>query len=368
MEYSIIQSVITSSINVSMLCFLLYILVKNSFLSKSQLTFYILSILSTVLVIAAECITLLMEDIPNPSFRVINIMANIVGFSLSTAIPILLAIVLDETLLKKKIVIWLPVILVGLLCIVTLWTGSLFFVTADNHYRRGPLFFIYIICYGYSILILAYGNIKKGILYEKNEQIYLSVLFFIMLAGITVQVLFPFIHTTWHCVTFCLILYYIFQREIQFEYDELTGLLNRTAFEKKINSIIHKHDALIIVFDITQFKMINDTYGHLMGDECIHLVGKNIKECFKKLGKSYRIGGDEFCLIGHVTEESILPEYFQELDNKMAAISQEKKMTLHIDYGYKIYDKNSCEDIRQVFSMADQQMYVYKSKYKKHCE
>lgn len=90
------------------------------------------------------------------------------------------------------------------------------------------------------------------------------------------------------------------------ERDTLTGLLNRKTFDLKINHIIaglqnagqHNQNndkpSYLAIFDIDHFKRVNDTYGHLMGDEVLllfsHLLEKNLRD--KDL--LFRFGGEEF--------------------------------------------------------------------------
>ena len=65
--------------------------------------------------------------------------------------------------------------------------------------------------------------------------------------------------------------------------DSLTGLFNRRHFFKVadkefVKSTRHAHPMSIIMFDIDQFKYVNDTYGHLIGDQALVKVGKLIQK------------------------------------------------------------------------------------------
>lgn len=80
--------------------------------------------------------------------------------------------------------------------------------------------------------------------------------------------------------------------------DVLTGLTNRRGFDEALEKLIHNakstENCYIFVFDIDNFKMINDKYGHLAGDHVICEIGNHVKACIKDYGDVFRWGGDEF--------------------------------------------------------------------------
>jgi diguanylate cyclase (GGDEF)-like protein len=90
------------------------------------------------------------------------------------------------------------------------------------------------------------------------------------------------------------------------ERDTLTGLLNRKTFDLKINSIIsslhsklqrrndEKTQSYLAIFDIDHFKRVNDTYGHLMGDEVLLLFSRILEKTFREQDLLFRFGGEEF--------------------------------------------------------------------------
>lgn len=82
--------------------------------------------------------------------------------------------------------------------------------------------------------------------------------------------------------------------------DELTELPNKRALYKDFAACIKKHKGLkgaIIFIDTDNFKLINDTLGHSVGDEIIIAIGKRIRKLVGHSIKVYRMGGDEFVLL-----------------------------------------------------------------------
>ena len=77
--------------------------------------------------------------------------------------------------------------------------------------------------------------------------------------------------------------------------DGLTDLLNRASFEKILNQ--DTDDIVLILIDIDKFKDINDTYGHVVGDDVLKKVAASIREQFRTTDYCCRIGGDEMAVV-----------------------------------------------------------------------
>ena len=87
-------------------------------------------------------------------------------------------------------------------------------------------------------------------------------------------------------------------------HDDLTGLLNRREFQQRLRALVdalpadHGPHALIYV-DLDQFKVVNDTCGHLAGDELLRQLGLRLKRLVNPRDMIARLGGDEFGLLLH---------------------------------------------------------------------
>jgi len=90
--------------------------------------------------------------------------------------------------------------------------------------------------------------------------------------------------------------------------DHLTGLLNRKSFDDKIMKMIlslgvdnkrkaEKEQFCLALFDIDHFKHVNDTYGHLMGDEVLLHFSHCMNETFREYDFLFRVGGEEFVAV-----------------------------------------------------------------------
>lgn len=84
--------------------------------------------------------------------------------------------------------------------------------------------------------------------------------------------------------------------------DTLTSLPNRNVFEERIGSIIeqakrHGHPLTLAALDLDHFKAVNDTMGHLMGDQVLKQVAEVLKKQIRLTDLLVRMGGDEFLLV-----------------------------------------------------------------------
>ena len=92
-------------------------------------------------------------------------------------------------------------------------------------------------------------------------------------------------------------------------HDSMTGLPNRVLFLDRLGQAIEYYkrrteDTFAVLFvDIDQFKVINDSLGHLTGDQLLISAGKRMKECLRSSDTVARLGGDEFAILLDITGE-----------------------------------------------------------------
>ena len=115
--------------------------------------------------------------------------------------------------------------------------------------------------------------------------------------------------------------------------DGLTNLGNRTAFLEQLDNYSKfKLTSLGIVFlDVNNLKVINDQKGHEVGDYLLKAASDIIQNSFGKFGKSYRIGGDEFCvLIENDHLQSVYESALQEFEQLIADANKDNPLGVEI--------------------------------------
>lgn len=144
--------------------------------------------------------------------------------------------------------------------------------------------------------------------------------------------------------------------------DELTGVWNRTACNSDMKNMdISEHTYTVLMFDLNNLKLCNDTLGHNVGDDYIKSCAKYIKESFVDLGKCYRIGGDEFCVIGKDIDEEEIDACYTKMQQYIDEYNEINPMVnMSVACGYAIYDSEQDEDLKDTRGRADKIMYKNK--------
>lgn len=141
--------------------------------------------------------------------------------------------------------------------------------------------------------------------------------------------------------------------------DQLTGAYNRNYLLDRIEILKDKkEDFIVAMLDIDNYKMVNDTYGHLFGDKVLIEI---VKTMWRSLGDSYivgRYGGEEFLIL---CEGSNMDETFKDLNKLRVNISNlqwENNHRITISGGLAKYEIG--EKVESILSEADE--YLYKAK------
>ncbi|WP_280770225.1 sensor domain-containing diguanylate cyclase [Salipaludibacillus daqingensis] len=158
------------------------------------------------------------------------------------------------------------------------------------------------------------------------------------------------------------------QRKLEYQstHDELTQLLNRNAFRDKINhlNILADKSVGLIICDINDLKIINDTNGHLAGDQLIQYTADFLKKYFYGEGHEiYRIGGDEFAVITTGLMSTTFVSLHHQLVNESLNQPAEKQGWLSSGCAYIDSSKGNMD---KLFKLADSEMYKHKKHIKSH--
>jgi len=152
-------------------------------------------------------------------------------------------------------------------------------------------------------------------------------------------------------------------KELQFmvNHDALTGLLNRRAFNEQLHDLVFQEKVFsLAAFDVDKFKNINDSFGHIVGDEMLIHVAELVTENLAPDDIFVRMGGDEFCIISSITDRDELYRYLNNIARIVALSSHdngEQKIRCSLSIGAVVRTIESEEDILQ---LADTQLYKSK--------
>ncbi|WP_407535925.1 GGDEF domain-containing protein [Cetobacterium somerae] len=135
--------------------------------------------------------------------------------------------------------------------------------------------------------------------------------------------------------------------------DALTTIGNRLAFKEDINSLKSSNEYSMLLFDIDNFKKINDTYGHEFGDEVLSTIGKILKTIENKEISIYRVGGEEFAILFTHFNESFAMESCEYIRKSVENIHWKYPITVTISGGFSKATENT-------YAQCDKRLYKAK--------
>jgi diguanylate cyclase (GGDEF)-like protein/PAS domain S-box-containing protein len=157
------------------------------------------------------------------------------------------------------------------------------------------------------------------------------------------------------------------QLTYQASHDALTGLINRQAFEQRLTRVLettrakHTEDALCYL-DLDQFKVINDTCGHVAGDELLRQLGTVLKAEVRKRDTLARLGGDEFGVLMEgcsIAQARRVADALRQAIENFRFLWEHQRFSIGVSIGL-VPISSACENVTQVLRAADTACYAAK--------
>ena len=150
--------------------------------------------------------------------------------------------------------------------------------------------------------------------------------------------------------------------------DPLTGLLNRRAFDQNLENAFnqwerHRRTFVLVLGDLDYFKLINDRFGHLAGDEVLRALAQRMRQGLRRSDLAFRIGGEEFAVL--LTETSIMAgaevaeKLRRKIDENPIALESGQMVFPTMSFGVGAPDGHTASSI---FAAVDKALYVAKHK------
>ena len=273
-----------------------------------------------------------------------------------SAAPFIDAQVLYTLVKRLRKTIFIPAVVVAVICFSSIFNGIVFKVLEDGTVRRGPLGLVPYIVPG------VYGSFMIYILYKRSNKQSMELIpiaYFAFALGSAVFL--PFVFGSAYSHIFCetiiiaLFTYYLFSIMNLTKKDSLTGLLNRQACYADMETEPENISALVSI-DMNGLKHINDTRGHAAGDEALSALGLCFTRAVKTRQSVYRIGGDEFLVLcRHNTPEDVV-----QLVERIRKNVAETEYTCAIGYSCAGEQRKS---VTEMLRESDEMMYEEKARY-----
>lgn len=145
--------------------------------------------------------------------------------------------------------------------------------------------------------------------------------------------------------------------------DHLTGLLNRRCFDRTLDREIARSDRFghalsLLMIDVDNFKSINDTFGHVYGDDVLKKVANSLKLHVREVDYVGRLGGDEFIVLLVETEISAAIKIAERMRNEVTKIkSSDGESIFSISVGHAQFEN---ESMSAFIEKADKALYCAK--------
>lgn len=352
---------------------------------KSQKYFFFQHmVVANILLLVLDGITWVVAGNADPVHRIIHMVATTLYYTLNP-LPSFYFISFANVVLNVPIekrnrwVRWyvIPVAVNWILSLASPFTGWFFQIDTANIYHRGMLlpisFFLSFVLMvaAFIKVLLRYIQVRKeNNEIGKNVKEYGWMLKFtiIPLLGGVVQAFLYNVTYVWNITVIALLILYINYQNAEITTDTLTGLYNRRQafayFDRFVRERVKQNSNIaVIMLDIDNFKSINDTYGHSMGDQAIITVARCLEVEFKWDDFICRFGGDEFIVITKHGTVANLMAVLQRVNDCLAAQHGQEScpFNLSLSAGYAQYSRK-INTLDLLFKKADEMMFEQKAK------
>ena len=275
---------------------------------------------------------------------------------------------------KYKFILYIPLILSIFFLIINFFQKTLFTISIDNLYSPSKYLYLYNLINAVYVLIII-TNLISYYFYNKNSKSEIkSLILFTLLPVVSAGIQNYNYGIILGQVGFTLseLLIYFNNQKKEANYDELTGVYNRRAFNKRANKIYYSNKLMfLMLMDADDFKIINDKYGHLEGDKALIQIAYILNRAINNTHKNYslaRYGGDEFVIVGNIQNKDEVAQLINQIEEEEKKYNKEtnNKYNIKLSIGYALQNDNHTS-VEDLIKEADALMYAKKRKRKNNC-
>ena len=265
---------------------------RNARYKSAEDTIFYRGVLTTWIILLTDILAKIFNGVPGTFVRWFLYVDNAIYFLCTGLLCFYCLMYVDYTVCDDKSVAegrrmmyLIPAFALGAVSFLSLKTGTLFYITEDNLYSRGPLhvvqqivtclYFVVALFYSIGSYVTTKNLIKKSVVVKMIE--FTTVPFI----GMIIQILVPDLVIIWPAASIGMFIVFSELENSRITLDPLTGLNNRSRLIRYLADRCEKvrDDQYLtcIVIDIDNLKSINDRYGHKYGDEVLTQVADVVK-------------------------------------------------------------------------------------------
>lgn len=270
-------------------------------------------------------------------------------------------------LLRNALCYSIPLIIGASVTVASYSNGLAFFVDEYLFYHRGKLYWILPFCsfvyYAFACFLVMQRSAAIRLKEARREYNILALFTLPLIAGTVLQFYFPAHSPVLPCAALSLLMVFINLQNRQISTDALTGLNNRHQLNKYLELQCAKIEDVpplfLIMIDIDHFKAINDTYGHIVGDDALVSVSKILKNVCGGSDFLSRYGGDEFTVVCRRKSPLKVRQLVERIERAVLEFNEKenKAYLLSLSLGFSMLGDEGDFSTMGLFKRADSQMY-----------
>lgn len=369
---SFVNNVALNGFSVLLLLILCFHCLRRSEEKSMPFRLYIEILLVTILMLILDMFSRTDGNL-GTLYPVLNHVSNFSLFLLSPFVPSLWLMYVsfqtshDEEKTKKLI---LPLIALnaanGLMVLISQFTGWYYFIDSDNIYHRGPFFFISVLI-TFLLIVLAFVVIMQNKKSIGEKQLFSLMVFPLPpVAGVILQVYIYGMSFVLYSIVLSLLIVILNMQNDTIYSDFLTGVGNRKKLEAVLKDGIKRSSMRrtfsLVMMDIDEFKEINDTFGHEMGDRALKAAAELLRKCVRSKDYVVRFGGDEFCLVMEIYDKDSLESMVSRINFCVEQFNASGQFPFKLSFtiGASVFDYNSGMKPEDLIKQVDMLMYENK--------
>lgn len=241
-----------------------------------------------------------------------------------------------------------------------------FLISYKTGFERGSLYMLRLFMQIMSCaIIFAFITVYKSYIH-KWYVAPIQALPAIVLTGEILQYFIPYINFAYASSVFAFMVLFIYVQRRDIHMDYLTGTVNRRGIDAALRKAMAdsaENPFCAVMIDIDYFKLINDNFGHKVGDEVLEGIAAILLETFDKKDVVGRYGGDEFCIITHMIDELEIEKRIHQVKKLVEDFewSNRGKMDLSVSAGIAVYSKEMEMHGKDFMEFVDSRMYEEKA-------
>ena len=356
-------------------CIVMYF--ANRAISEKRLLhnrFFRWLILSVLSLLVLESLTWMLDGSTMHLLIIINYIITVFLFLLTPVPAFLWSLYVEsqifhdvKSLRKLMIIFGIPIVICALLTITTPLSNLMFYFDQNQIYQRGPWYPILAVL---SILPLITSAISVWIhrsRISKKSMWMITIFSIIALLSAAAQIFFYGLAVIWSSITISILLAQTNLQNDHVYLDHLTGVFNRRQMDihlaDRVRMAREGRPLSCILLDINHFKAINDTYGHVAGDDALKDASVILQSSIRKGDFLARYGGDEFVILTDIDNDETLQMMLLRIRENTVAFNETKDMPYKIRFsaGCAVYRPETSWNEQTFIDHVDSLMYQDKA-------